>query len=95
MLAVTASLCYGGEDVGSGGPWLCLWAKISAGPWMVHSNVIEKIKIISCQNDILKRETRANSHLRSLSQLLFAMEERALAAADHDFVFGPKTRTSC
>ena len=47
MLAVTASLCYGGEDVGSGGPWLCLWAEISAGPWMVHSNVIEKIKLLA------------------------------------------------
>jgi hypothetical protein len=45
-----------------------------------------KNKIISCQNDILKRETRANYHLHSLSQLLFAMEERALAAAAHDCV---------
>ena len=51
-LVVAASLWYGGEGVGGGGLWLCLWAKISTGPWMVHSNVIEKIKNISCQNSI-------------------------------------------
>jgi hypothetical protein len=30
----------------------CLWAKISTGPRMVHSNVIERNKIISCKNGI-------------------------------------------
>jgi hypothetical protein len=46
-LALTASLCYGGEGVGGGGPWLCLWAEISAGLSMVHSNVIEKNKLLT------------------------------------------------
>ena len=46
-LALTASLCYGGEGVGGGSPWLCRWAKISAGPSMVHSNVIEKNKLLA------------------------------------------------
>jgi hypothetical protein len=40
---------------------------------MVHSNVIEKNLTISCQNDILKRKTTANYHLRLQCQLLFAM----------------------
>ena len=71
MLAVTASLCYGGEDVGSGGPWLCLWAEISAGPWMVHSNVIEKIKVLAVKMIYWKGKggqilTCANGHSFSL-----------------------------
>ena len=47
-LVVAASLCYGGEGIGGCSLWLCLWAEISTGPWMVHSDVIEKIRIISC-----------------------------------------------
>ena len=31
-----------GEGVIGGGLGLCLWAKKSNGPWMVHSNLIEK-----------------------------------------------------
>ena len=57
-LVVAASLWCGGEDVGGCGPWLCLWAKISTGPWMVHSDVIEKIRIISCQNSRKQYERR-------------------------------------
>ena len=49
-----------------------------------------KIKIISRQNIIGTRTGGATSHLHLRSQLLFGMEERALAAADRDFVFGPK-----
>ncbi len=35
-------------------------AEISTGPWMVHSNVIEKIKNISCQHGIYKYKSRKN-----------------------------------
>jgi hypothetical protein len=38
---MSASLCYGG--------WLCLWAEISTGSFMVHSNVIEKIKLLAAK----------------------------------------------
>jgi len=41
-LAVAASLESVGEGVVGSGLLLCLWAKISTGPWTVHSNVIEK-----------------------------------------------------
>ena len=51
-LVVAASLCYGGEGVGGGRLWLCLRAEIPTGPWMVHSNVIGKIKNISCQHGV-------------------------------------------
>ena len=44
----------------------------------------------SCQNGILKRERRTNSHLRSWSQLLFAMEEGVLVAVARDCVCGPR-----
>ena len=44
MLVVAASLDSGGDDVGGGGSLLCLWAKNSSRPWMVHISVIEKIK---------------------------------------------------
>ena len=47
---VTASLCNGGEGISGGGPWLSPWAEISAGLWMVHSNVVEKIKFL----DVIK-----------------------------------------
>ena len=87
---VAASLWCGGEDVGGGGPWLCLWAKISTGPWMVHSDVIEKIRIVIHQNNIRTRKGGASSHQRLGSQFLFAIEERALVAVDRDFVFGRK-----
>jgi hypothetical protein len=40
---------------------------------MVHSNVIEKNLTVGCQDEILKRRARANSHLRLQCQLLFAM----------------------
>ena len=49
-----------------------------------------KIKIIGHQNIIITRKGGASSHLRLRSPLLFAMEERAFVAADHDCVFGPK-----
>ena len=45
-LTVADSFCYGGGGVVGGGPWLCLWAEISTGLWMVRSNVIEKIKLL-------------------------------------------------
>ena len=38
VLAVAASLYCGGGGIGGGSLGLCLWAKISTGPWMVHSN---------------------------------------------------------
>ena len=47
MLTVTASLCYGGEGIGGDSLQLCLWDEISTGPWMVNSNVIEKINILA------------------------------------------------
>jgi hypothetical protein len=87
---VTDSLCYGGGGVGGGGPLLCLWAEISTGPSMVNSNVIEKIKLLAFNLVNSKGKGGANSHLRSLSQLLFAMEERALKAAAHGCVCGPR-----
>jgi hypothetical protein len=34
------------RGVGSGSQ-LCLWAKISTVPWMVNSDVIEKIKLLA------------------------------------------------
>ena len=46
-LTVTASLCYGREGVGGGDSRFCLWAEISTGPWMVHTNVIEKNKLLA------------------------------------------------
>jgi len=55
-LAVTASLCYEGEGIGGGGSRLCLWAEISTGPWLVHSNVIEKIKILVAKMAFRKGE---------------------------------------
>ncbi len=58
MLVVAAFLCYGGDGVGGGGLLLCLWAEIQTGVWMVHSNVIGKIKNISCQHGTNKYERR-------------------------------------
>ena len=49
-----------------------------------------KIKIISHQNIIRTKKGGASSHLRSLYLLLFGVDERALVAADRDFIFGPK-----
>ena len=46
-LAVAASLESVGEVIGGSGSLLCLWAKISTGPWMVHSSVIEKITVLA------------------------------------------------
>ena len=78
---MSASLCYGGEGVGGGGPWLCLWAEISTGPSMVNSDVIEnKIKLLAFKLVNKKGKGGVNSHLRSRCQLLFVFEERALAA---------------
>ena len=79
---VASSSWDGEEGVVGGGLGLCLRAEISVAPWMVHSDVIEKIRIISCQNIIRTKKGGASSHLCLLSQLLFAMEERALVAAD-------------
>ena len=92
MPTVADSLCYGGGGVGGGGLWLCLWAKISTGPLMVNSAVIEKIKLLAFNLVNSKGKGGANSHLRSLSQLLFAMEERALAAAARGCVCGPRSQ---
>ena len=58
-LMVAASFDTGGEGVGGGGSRMCLWAEISTDTCMVSSNVIEKIKIISCGSVVVKtREER-------------------------------------
>ena len=59
---------------------MCLWAEISIGPLMVNSAVIEKNKIISVKMVFRTGKGGANSDLRLLSRLLFAMEVGALAA---------------
>ncbi len=58
-LMVAASRDSGGEGVGDGRSRMCLWAEISTDTCMVSSNVIEKIKIISCGDVVVKtREER-------------------------------------
>ncbi len=47
MLAVAVSPDCGGEGVGGGSLGLCLWAKISTGPWMVQSNLIKKLNLLA------------------------------------------------
>jgi hypothetical protein len=74
---------------------LYLWAKISAGPGMVHSDVIEKIKLVAAKNGIYKNERMGNSHLRLRSLLLFAMEERALATVARNCVCEPRYQLAC
>ena len=39
---VTACSDYGGGGTGGGVLGLLLWAEMKTGPWMVHSNLIEK-----------------------------------------------------
>jgi hypothetical protein len=57
---------------------------------MVHSNVIEKIKLLAAKNGIYKNKRMGNSHLLLRSLLLFAMEERALVAAACGCVCEPR-----
>ena len=54
VLVVASSLDSGGEGVGGSGSRMCLLTEISTGPCMVCSNVIEKNKIISCYNGVVK-----------------------------------------
>ena len=46
-LAVTPSLCSGGQGVGTSVAQLRLWAEISTNPWMVNNHVIEEIKLLA------------------------------------------------
>jgi hypothetical protein len=58
---------------------------------MVNSDVIEnKIKLLAFKLVNKKGKGGVNSHLRSRCQLLFDMEERALAAAARGCVCGPR-----
>mgnify|MGYP006200892093 CR=1 FL=1 len=45
--AVAAFLDSEGGHIGGGSLGLCLWAKISTGPWMVCTNSIEKVNLLA------------------------------------------------
>ena len=46
-LVVTASPDCSGRGVGGGGLALCLFSKISTGPWMTSSNLIKNINLLA------------------------------------------------
>ena len=55
-LVVAVSLDSRGEGICGSGLWLCLWAEIFTGPWMVHSSVIEKIKLFAVKMVLEKKK---------------------------------------
>ena len=60
-LVVAASLDIGGEIVRGGGLLLCLWTKNSSHPWMMSSNVIEKIKSAAAKMESKKEKEGESS----------------------------------
>ena len=55
---------------------------------MVHSSVIEKIKLLAVKMVLEKKERRGNSYLHWWSLSLMTVEERALVAVAHNSVCG-------
>ena len=74
--AFAASLECRGEGMGGGGLGLCLWAKISTGPWMVHGNLSKKINSLVAKV-VRKKKRRGNSYLHLRLLLLLTVQEGA------------------
>jgi len=67
---------------------MCLQAEISTSPCMVHSDAIEKNKVISYGNVVVKKERRGDSCLHSWLLLLLTVKECGGGGGSPDWVGG-------